>query len=478
MKPHLILDEQSVAESRGVTFHLNPATKHRDNPVLLPGEPHEWDSLQVHWPGTVLYSPLDQRFRCWYSGLDVVQSPNRHWLPGYAVSDDGVHWTKPKLDQVILNGQRTNQLRPHWTDWPTNIPKPPWGAYLLSHVFENPLPDAPPEKRFGSLWWEATQPGATGESIVRHRRKTLAFSPDGIHWNYECTPYEPGRDADKVFQDVSQLLYDPEERDPVFRVKGYSQVSRVRRWDGRPEVRHIGLVLGRDFNSLANPPEPVVLAPQEGIDEELHFASVKKIGGSYLLLFESDRCSQNPVHGDLRLAVSDDGLRFRRIHPRTPLVATGPKGSWDERVLVTTTCAMQEVGDEVCIFYFGCPSIFNSWPVNYAVSCERCGSLFSPNYLGLATLPRDRFAYATGDGTLTTHSLETGNDGLWLNAEGDRLGVAALDGSGKPKARGHLGDERRYTVYRKVVWNDSEPGGIGRLEITLTDGDKLFSVMY
>ncbi len=84
MKIRLIFDEQSVAASRGVTFHLNAATKHPENPVMLPGEPHQWDSLQVGWPGTVLYSPRDRKFRCWYSGLDVLQTPDRAWHTGYA----------------------------------------------------------------------------------------------------------------------------------------------------------------------------------------------------------------------------------------------------------------------------------------------------------------------------------------------------------------------------------------------------------
>ena len=57
MSVTLILDESSVASHEGVTFHLNQATKHPGNPALMPGVPGEWDSLQVSWPGTVLYDP-------------------------------------------------------------------------------------------------------------------------------------------------------------------------------------------------------------------------------------------------------------------------------------------------------------------------------------------------------------------------------------------------------------------------------------
>lgn len=123
-------------------------------------------------------------------------------------------------------------------------------------------------------------------------------------------------------------------------------------------------------------------------------AAVWKAGTQYVMLFESDRFSRNPIHGDLRLAVSDNGRAFRRVHPDKPLVSTGPKGTWDENLLVTTTAGIQRVGDEDFIFYFGCPSTYNSWPAQYAVSGERRGSMFAPAFLGLAKLPRDRYAYA------------------------------------------------------------------------------------
>ena len=72
----------------------------------------------------------------------------------------------------------------------------------------------------------------------------------------------------------------------------------------------------------------MLLAPEEGIDEELHFAAITRAGGQFLMLFESDRFLKNPIHGDLKLAVSDNGMKFRRVHPKTPLVGTGPKGFW------------------------------------------------------------------------------------------------------------------------------------------------------
>ena len=458
MKVQLLLDRASVADAEGVEFRLNEAAKHPANPVLLPGAPHQWDSLQVSWPATVLYSAEDKRFRCWYSGLDAVQTPGRFWKPGYAESEDGVHWRKPEIGQVTYLDAPTNQLRPDW----------PWT--ILSFVFENPERGAPESQRFGSYWTE-TVPSPDGDRL----RKGLAWSPDGREWRRAGTPYgDPARER-TAFQDISQLLFDDDDSDPAFRVKGYGQYHGPRPWDGRV-VRQIGLVHGERAEAVDDAPDPVILAPEQAIDEELHFASVRRIGDTFLMLFESDRFSTNPIHGDLRLAVGDDGRTFRRVHARQALLNTGGRGMWDENLLVTTSASMQEVGDEIYIFYCGCPAVYNSWPSAYAVAPERRGSLFYPAALGLAVLPRDRFAYAVGPGWVTTRPLTIGADGLWLNAQGDDLQITALCDAGEEMGHGRLTDRRRQTVYREVVWPAGTPAGPCQLRITLGFGNKLFSI--
>ena len=467
---HLILDEHSVAESRGVTFHLNPATKHPENPVLLPGEPHEWDSLQVSWPGTVLYSPRDRKFGCWYLGLDVVQTPERFWKCGYAESDDGVHWTKPKLKHATFLDRPTNMILPGWPR-PSDPRLPWWSPHFLNLVFENPDPNAPPEQRFGSYWSN----GLIGADGKFTERRVLAWSPDGIEWHeggtaYQIHPYDRFR-----WHDINQVLHDPDDPDPEFRVKAYSQYFRARAYDGREKVRHIGMLHGRGVEHVESLPDPVIFGPEPGIDEEIHYASVKKIGAQYLMLFESDRFNRSQPHGDLRLAVSATGRPFRRIHPHTPLVATGAKGMWDENLIVTSNGGIQEVGDEFYLFYFGCPGTYRAWPAQYEVMKGRGGFMFAPVSLGLATLPRDRFAHATGDGSLTTHPLELTAEGVWLNADGDPQ-VAAFVEPGKLTARGKLTNRRLQGVYRKVGWAGLAPMGKNRLEIMLTSQDNLFSI--
>jgi len=454
LKTTLILDEQSVLAHDGVSFHLNPATKHPENPVMLPGEPHQWDSLQVSWPATVLYSAEEKKFRCWYSGFDVIQTPDRFWKPGYAESEDGIHWTKPNLGQVEFLGSGTNRIE---VDWPYTV---------LSTVFENPEPDAPESKRFASYWTELGEDKAY--------RKGLAYSPDGMRWTRARTAYEGLPNNRASFQDISQVIYDVDESDPDYRIKAYSQLVWKRPYDGRPDVRHIGLACGRDIETLRDAEQPLMLAPEEGIDEELHFAAVKRAGGQFVMLFESDRFAKNPIHGDLKLAVSEDGKKpFRRVHPNDAVVPTGVKGFWDENLLVTTTSAIQEVGDELYIYYIGCPNTYNSWPPPYMVSPERRGSMFAPAYLGLATLKRDRYACAQGPGSVTV-SIGGDSGDLWLNADGDDITVTALGPSGNALAEGRVSDERSCTVYRRVLW--SKPSAGASVRVSLGDGCRLYSI--
>lgn len=459
-KTILVLDNSSVSSAEGVTFHLNSPKKHPENPILMPGEPQEWDSLQVSWPGTVLYNAEEKIYRCWYNGLDAVQKTrpkNGIWVPGYAESSDGVHWKKSDLGQHSHN------------DLPTNRIVPDWPQVNLSLVAEN-HDRSDPQRRFLSLWYESHINGPETPD-----GKGLASSPDGKVWKREKAAYVAKSAERKAAQDISQLLYCPEAKDPQFRYIGYTQLLWNRSWDGK-EVRHIGLVHGPDPGSLRDAEDPVVLAPEQGIDEELHFATVRKVGDLYVMLFESDRFSMKPLNGDLRIAVSTDGRKFRRVFPTESFLPTGARGMWDENLLVTTTQAMQEVGDELRIYYFGCPGIYRNWPPSYAVKGSLRGSLFYPSYMGLAILPLDRFAYVQGPGTVTTHPIDLASEGLWMNLEGSALKVEAIDQNNHIVAEGQLTEEISRSVYRKLIWKDQPIKGTYRVRIQLERDAKLYSL--
>ncbi len=453
----LILDRQSVSEAEGVTFHLNPAKKHRENPVLAPGAAHEWDGLQVTWPGTVLYDEEEKIYRCWYSGIDAVQK-NRPplWLPGYAESQDGLHWTKPDLGQYRHNDLPTNRIV---VDFPDK---------MLSLVMKNP-DQSNLERKYLSLW-HYDRAGY---------RKVLASSPDGKVWKNEGFAFVPVDSERGSYFDIYQLLHQPDAVDVNDRFIGYAQLYRP--YQGR-NVRQIGVVHGPHPGALTpygeTDDEFVALRPGEGIDEEHHFASVLKVGDQTVMLFESDNFSKDPLHGDLRLAISSDGRKFRRVHQEQPLVATGSKGMWDENLLVTTSASMQIVGDEIRIYYFGCPGVYRFWPYGPIGKSDLRASFYYPSYLGLAVLPRDRFGYAEGAGALTTGSISLSDDGLWVNADGEEIRITCLPSGGQPAVKGTLVADAGESLYRRVEWSGEIPKGDRRIRIDMGRGERVYGLRY
>ena len=146
-------------------------------------------------------------------------------------------------------------------------------------------------------------------------------------------------------------------------------------------------------------------------------------------------------------------------------------------MLVTTTAGMVEVGDEVRIYYFGSADVYRCWPATYAEDPARRGSMAYPTHLGLATLPRDRYCCGAGPGSLVSHPVEFGADGVWVNVDGEanRFALRRV-GETDAVATGAVGRERRQGVYRKVVWEGDAPApGTYELVFDLAPDGRLYS---
>jgi len=84
--------EMGYASSRdGINFDKYPG-----NPAFKVGSPGAWDSSEVAWP-TVLKE--NGQFRLWYAGGDGSKDQI-----GYAVSDDGLAWTRSLANPVLRLG--------------------------------------------------------------------------------------------------------------------------------------------------------------------------------------------------------------------------------------------------------------------------------------------------------------------------------------------------------------------------------------
>ena len=259
----LILGKSDVQSAQGVSFHLNPAQKHTDNPVLIPGFPHEWDSLQINWPSRACYDPQDKLFKCWYHGLDAVQydvatHPERrgfaHWLgrlwrTGYAESADGIHWTKPALGQHTHRGQDTNVIVTDYQAAGTGIGYDHGSG--VSEVWLNPAPERADDRFLGiftEIGWDAQ-----GYRSFKTFRKVIYASPDGKRWQRGQVAYDASSDSDTTpapnVVDMSSVVCDPDDPDPGRRYKVYGQTDRPIRPGGRGN-RGVGLICAPDLYSL------------------------------------------------------------------------------------------------------------------------------------------------------------------------------------------------------------------------------------
>jgi len=117
------------------------------------------------WEGnTCIYFRIisdDGKFRMWYQGahwqLDPADPKKTHpYHICYAESPDGIHWTKPNLGLVEVDGSTNNNI-------------------VVTGVYDNftPLlddnPECPPEAKYKAL-------GSSRDGLIAWQ------SPDGIHW--------------------------------------------------------------------------------------------------------------------------------------------------------------------------------------------------------------------------------------------------------------------------------------------------------
>lgn len=489
----LILDEQSVASSEGVRFRLNQAQKHLENPVLMPGLPHEMDGLQVNWPSTVIYDPEPGLFRCWYQGRDVMQydgntyperKPLANWLGrlwrlGYAESEEGVHWRKPPLGFHQHNGMDTNICGCDYERLGTGIGFD--HTWSLQAVWLNPAPQSR-EERLQALVMEVGTDDE-GNRSFKMQRWVVYSSPDGKFWTRGRVALDQPSERDDVPApnniDVRTVILNPDAPDPNRRVMAFGQSDRpgFKAHGNRGVCR----VTGPDLYSLKYEDIEVLFEGDDRYENELHFNTVKKLeNGHYLMVHDSSRFSYDGTgipDCDIRLAASADGVAWRRVHPETPLIPRGTKAEWDANMLVAGYIV--EHGDTVFLYYHGTPCVFRPWPYTPpgVPGAFRATNVY-PVCMGLATLPRDRYAFAEGPGTITTEPLDLRGGDLWVNAEGDGIILAALDEQRGELAQGKLSEERRQTVYRKVAWQSLPPDGTRAIQVRLPSFARLYSLQH
>ena len=427
-------------------------------------------SISSHF---VVRDPQDGRFKCWYENL--VGEPQAHKMALglesqqlYAESEDGLHWTKPELDVMDVDGRQTNIVMPD-------------GTHCMSVLIDPHAQSA--DERFRAFFTHMYD----GNS---QRQSRCAHSPDGIHWRVYDEQPSMGIAGPKLC-DVTILSYDDDAREFVQNTRHFLMTAAVTRavWNrdesfSRPyepdsfaayNQRRVWQSRSSDFIHWS---EPVVVAAtdddEDNLDESVYGLAQYRLGGLHLGLMSVLRMVDNEM--DVQLVHSRDGLRWQRAIKRQPFIAPRGAGHWDAHMVGVTSPPI-EVGDELWFYHGGTDFHHDWWLVGQREGIDHpeardpmgCGAGFG---LGLATLRKDGYAGLYSNphrpGIVITRPLISMGTALLINAvcaPGGSVCVEVLDrhdrvvpGCSMAECDPFAGD----AVVHQVTWNGSPAIPAGR----------------
>jgi len=185
-RKHVFIDEVMVDRKQNIKLTLNPPT----NGVVL-NERAAWDASFFEHEGKI-YTVVSE-------GYEGDEGPIT-----LLVSEDGVHFERPKLGLIEYNGSRSNNL--------IMLGLPSWGKY-----FKDTNPNVLPEERFKATLW------------VGQRGIYLYFSPDVIHWrrNETCMlPLVSGGGCETFWDDQQGCYFNYIKRDGSYNTGDYPNYGR------------------------------------------------------------------------------------------------------------------------------------------------------------------------------------------------------------------------------------------------------------
>jgi len=465
----LFLDDFVVQSLQNMSRVVHHPKRYPGNPVLTGTEGWEKWLLEVNGR-PVLYDEETQQFRMYYgANLDDPTAPSgTRYKVCYAVSKDGIHWTRVPLGQVEWEGSRANNI----LKWGENWMRRP------NVILDAADPDL--SRRFKMTYVDIIE----GQSVI-----CKAYSQDGIHWrlNGDGKPIVGGANS-------NLLGWDPH----IGRYVLYPRVTGPPTGAGRSRSDAVGRSTSADFITWSDP-ERVLAAESSDRNRDFKGLAAFLYADVYLgmlWVFEGNKSAQ------AELAFSRDGVGWQRMTPDDMFLPQGGPESWDSNGILAVAPVVR--GDRIYFYYAG-------WNVPYTddkVVKQSNGTFAPPNAalrhvregwiekgkrkqwaIGLATLRLDGFVSLRAGrepGTLTTKVLELPKGTLVLNADvRGELRAEILDERGRPLL-GHgardcqpiRSDGMRHLVrWKSKTKPDELQGKRVRLRFTLRDGD-LYSFWF
>jgi hypothetical protein len=423
----LFLDDYIIKSRTNIERVIHPAQKYEGNPVLWATE--SWEpELNVLY-GSVIQD--EGKLKMWYkSGMGV----------GYAESIDGIKWIKPRLDLVMIDGQKTNLLflKREKFKGPEILPTF-WEPFGVHKDEKDPDPSRRYKMGFLSIIRPYKGPRRDPFHPTDRRGLGVAGSGDGIHWKLiDAFATEAICDGDThwLFDEAHKkyVLYGRTKKTLPEVEAAWSKYDWYKQYhSGRAVARlESGDFLKWDFTDPATAPVVLTTDIEDEPGTEIYSMKVFPYESVYIGLVQVFHARPETCYLDVQLAVSHDSVKFTRVADRSPFIPVGPVGSWDRFNHSLANNSPILVGDELRFYYGG--RMYRHGPYKGKDTGPTGGGI------GFATIQKDRFVslQASFDGgEILTKPLKLTGSNLHINAKSDfgEIVVEVLDVAGNSITR-------------------------------------------
>jgi hypothetical protein len=405
----LFLDNHLLEVTPSVYRKLHPPKKHLLNPVIRCERWCDGNNLQ---PYTTMYDEEDKLFKMWSrAGSD--------WKAGYVggnaaymlyfTSKDGVHWEKPDLGVIEVDGRRDHNIV-FCSD--LVLTSPTARLYGSKDYVVSNAPVTPQGKK-AFFWGVNKHPHPRDESeryvglaiVQDHRRGAhIVTSPDGLHWSCSPTPFwQTPHDVSSHGDDcLMHLIYDQAKQKwviyrriiPEFSERMVADQSDITRPAVDRYYRSYAYAESDNLEEWTNHQFILAMDPDDAPDTELYQFACQQIGPQYVG-YMSVYYLRRPQPIDVQLAVSRDGVNFTRVCRGQPYISAGLPAYYDVMAMACSQPTPIVVGDTNYMYY-----VAANFP--HDVDMDRSDPKVLQCNVALATFKRDRYA------SLETSSVDTG----------------------------------------------------------------------
>ena len=326
-RKELFLDDQEIEALESLTWGFHEPQACEDNPILVPELP--WEATNIS-PASVVYDRQTGKFQMWYqvyyaskgtasSGAHLetaLAAEGYRYGVGYAESEDGIHFVKPRSPRVQYQGKDTNlAIRGYGSPAPATC--------ILD-------PDEPnPHKRYRLWAWDsADHPGK--HSLIG---MSLYVSTDGLDWKgYEwrdewCNDPQPYCYVKMVGEYRYPYNIGPNECNGIYRDDRLNKfVNYCRASNG--SVRCIGRMESEDGIHWTQPNLVATPDLKDPLFYQFYLASPYR-SGQFVILYVMTYAPCQGFKCEVELLASRDGSSFVRVGDRRKWITTGAKGSWN-----------------------------------------------------------------------------------------------------------------------------------------------------